>query len=546
MLIVENISKSYGPFMVLCDVSFSLYRGMRAGLVGANGGGKSTLLKIITGYETADSGSMSLTRGTKIGYLPQVLPDYPGKTIDGLIEEASVEIKQMEVRLHAAERQMGKMEGPALEALLAEYGAVLQKYEDYGGYEHEHRVAVVLEGLGVSRLERSREIKTLSGGEKTRLSLALVLLGAPDLLLLDEPTNHLDKASLEWLEDYLKNFPGGVVISSHDRQLLNTAVNWIFQLDEHSHTLTKYAGNYDAYRSAGERERQQQAAAYQAQQAEISELKKTIRTHRTESNRHLIFRDRDKFAMQFKKERMQAGASRGIGSARERLDRILADPLPPPAAPLRFRTEFTAASIRSAEVIAVSRVSKAYGGKEILREISFTLGPDTRAVITGPNGSGKTTLLRILAGAEAADSGSIVYSPSLKPGYLPQEFLIPDSNASVLEYYVRGRAGCREDLAAELLQSGLFRFDELPKPVGRLSPGQMRKLDIARLVALAPNTLLLDEPTNYISLDDLEAFEAALALFPGPVLAVSHDRRFIRQFGGAIWELSGGVLAFDK
>jgi macrolide transport system ATP-binding/permease protein len=452
----------------------------------------------------------------------------------------------MEARLHEMERQMGKTEGPALETLLAEYSAVFQNYEDSGGYEYEHRVTVVLEGLGVNRLERSREIKTLSGGEKTRLSLALVLLGTPDLLLLDEPTNHLDKASLEWLEGYLKGFSGGVIISSHDRQLLNTAVNCIFEIDEYGHTLTKYAGNYDGYRLIKARERQQQEIDYQAQQEEISELKRTIRQHRTESNRHLIFRDRDKFAMQFKKERMQIGASRGISNAQERLDRILAAPLPKPAALLNFRTEFTAGSIKSAEVITVSGISKTYSGKAVLRDITFTVGADTRAVITGPNGSGKTTLLRILAGTETANSGNIAYSPSLKLGYLPQEFIIPDHKATGLEYYVNGRTGRREDLAAELLQSGLFHFDELQKPVGSLSPGQMRKLDIARLVASEPNTLLLDEPTNYVSLDDLEAFEAALALFPGPVLAVSHDRRFIRQFAGEIWELSGGVLSFDK
>lgn len=544
MLRVENLCKSFGPFLVLNEMSFSLNRAMRVGLVGANGVGKSTLLKILAGRDSADSGQIVLAPGEKVSYLPQTLPDFSGKTIDDLISDSASDLKYLEARMRDIEKTMGTSEGASLDNLMGEYGEISLRFEEQGGYDFNHRVDVVMEGLGISWLERSRMLETLSGGEKTRLGLAVVLLGSPDLLLLDEPTNHLDKSSLEWLEDYLNRFHGAVMIASHDRQLLNAAANWIFEIDEHTHRMLKYPSNYDAYKLAKEKERLKWEEDYHHQQEEIAELRKIMKTTASKSCRQRKPRDRDKYAIQFKEERLQTAASRNISAARERLARIFEDPVPKPPKPLSFRTDFKLSEIRSAEVIKAVRLSKSVGNKTILREITFTISSNTHAVITGPNGSGKTTLLRILIGQEKGDIGSIIYSPSLKIGYLTQESQVTGASISVFEYYSQGRVGHAGDLMAELMQNGLFRFDELNKSVVQLSPGQMRKLEIARMVATEPNVLILDEPTNYISLNDLEAFESAIARFPGPVLAVSHDRRFIQQFGGEVWELSNGSLQF--
>jgi macrolide transport system ATP-binding/permease protein len=542
MLSVEGLCKSFGSFLVLNEVSFALNKGMRAGLVGANGVGKSTLLKVLARQEPADSGRISFAMSVNIGYLPQVPPSLSGKTIKELLSESAGDLRQLEARMREMVKAMSTSSGDTLDSLIEEYGEISRNFEEQGGYDLDHRTDIVLEGLGIGHLERSRAVNTLSGGERTRLGLAIVLLGSPGLLLLDEPTNHLDSRSLEWLENYLNKFQGGVIVASHDRQLLNSVVNWIFEIDKHTHRLLKYSGNYDVYKMAKEQERLKWEQDYKRQQEEISELKRIIRTTVSPTGRHHKPRDRDKYAVQFKEERLQTAASRTIRTARERLARILEDPVLKPPRPLRFKTGFKFREIRSAEVITVVGLSKSYGGKNILKDVSLTLSSHSRMIITGPNGSGKTTLLRILVGQENVDAGNVTYSPDLKIGYLAQELCVTPINVNVLEYYSRDLIGHREDFMAELLQCGLFQPDELTKNVTQLSPGQVRKLEIARMIANEPNTLLLDEPTNYISLNDLESFEDAIAHFPGPVLAVSHDRRFIRQFGGEVWELTDGKL----
>lgn len=545
MFNAESLCKSYGPFLILNEISFALSKGMRIGLVGVNGVGKSTLLKVLTRQEPADSGRILTATSVNIGYLPQVPPSLSGNTISELLSKSVGDLRRLETRMREIEEAMGTTSANTLDNLMEEYGEISRKFEEKGGYNLDHRTDMVLEGLGIGYLERSRAVDTLSGGEATRLSLAIVLLGSPDLLLLDEPTNHLDSKSLEWLESYLNNFKGAVIMASHDRQLLNTVANWIYEIDEHTHRLLKYPGNYDAYRMTKKRERLSWEHDYKLQQEEISELKRVIKIAMSQTGRQHKPRDKDKYAVQFKEERLQTSKSRTIRIAKERLARILEDPVLKPPRLLRFKTSFKLREIKSAEVITVVSLSKSYGGKVILQDITFTLGSQSRIVITGPNGSGKTTLLRILIGQETGDAGTIMYSPSLKMGYLPQELGVTLMNVNVLEYYSRDLIGHREDFIAELLQFGLFRSDELIKNITQLSPGQVRKLEIARMITTEPNVLLLDEPTNYISLNDLESFEVAIASFPGPVLAVSHDRRFIQQFGGEVWELIGGKLLFQ-
>lgn len=541
MFDISHLSKSYGPNTVLNDVSFSMYSGMRAGLVGTNGVGKSTLLKILAGLEIADSGEITLSSATRLGYLPQNLPNIPDQTIDELIVQSIGELRETEIRMKQLELSMANADKNRLADLMAEYSDLSNKFQENGGYEIDHKISIVMEGLGIGYLERSRRVDTLSGGEKTRVNLATLLLQAPDMMLLDEPTNNLDSKSLEWLETYLRGYREAIIAASHDRQFLNNVVSVIFEIDEHTHQLKKYTGNYDAYKVAKNAERAKWEEEYKSQQEEISELRKSIKASVASvrsTGRHRKPRDGDKFIPYFKGQRVQESVSRSISDAEKRLKRIQENPIPKPPKPLRIKPNLQLQDIKSSEVIRVSEIFKSFGERNILQNISFSLRHDSRVVIIGQNGIGKTTLLRIIAGQIQPDNGKISFSPSARLGVLVQEPELTNPDKTVLEYYRQGLTGYIEDFIFGLVTCGLFRYEELNKKVGQLSLGQVRKLQIARMIATKPNVLILDEPTNHISLDVLESFEEAIKDFQGPVLAVSHDRRFIQQFGGEVWELT--------
>jgi macrolide transport system ATP-binding/permease protein len=362
-------------------------------------------------------------------------------------------------------------------------------------------------------------------------------------LLLDEPTSNLDFQSLEWLEHYLTNNKAAMLIASHDRQFLNNVVNCIFEIDDYSHRLKRYSGNYDEYMTIKQAERLKWEEDYQRQQQEINELRRMIGlTKQDNIHRSKTRRDNDKFIPQFKDQRIQKSTSRTIRNAGARLIRIENNPIPKPPKPLRFRPPDKLGSIRSAEVISVIHIYKSYGTKCVLDEIGFSLSHDARVIITGPNGSGKSTLLRILVGKDSAYKGTIKYAPNVRIGFLPQEPEIEKSKQTVISYFRHGLIGYDEDFVFDLVTCGLFEYNDLKKQIGQLSLGQIRKLQIARLIADKPNVLVLDEPTNYLSLDVLESFENALHNFQGPILAVSHDRIFIKQFGMMIREISNSQL----
>jgi macrolide transport system ATP-binding/permease protein len=549
---LSHVAKGYGPTLVLRDVSFVINRRDKLALVGANGVGKSTLLKIIAGELEPDGGEVVVPTPLDVGYLPQAVTPKPGQSIDDLVGEGQGNVHHLGRRLRELEAALGDASGKAAQALLAEYGDLADRFERLGGYELDHRIDAVFAGLGIGQLSRNREVATLSGGEKARVALAALLLRSLDLLLLDEPTNHLDFAALEWLEGYLRAHQGAFLVVSHDRQLINRTAGAIVEIDEYLRDAQLYPGNYDAYLAAKAKERAQWRELYEREQEEIRRLRAIVEgAARRVGHANRPPPDNDKYAKQFFGENVQRAVSRNLRAAQEKLRRIEQDPIVKPPVPLRIRTDFDPQALAGRAPLEATGITKAYGGRPILDGVDLILGPTSRVVVVGPNGAGKSTLLRILAGVERPDSGTVARAPSVLIGYLDQEQAGLDPRQTAFEAYRDGLAGDEDALRADLFRFGFFRYEDVVKRVGELSVGQRRKLQIARLVATRANLLLLDEPTNHLDLATLEVFEAALLHFPGPVLAVTHDRWFISRFTGSaepagrtgeVWELRPAPL----
>ena len=539
LLAVHHLTKTYGAISVLNDLSFIVNSSDRIGIVGPNGVGKSTLLRLLVGLEEADAGTISYGPAIASGYLAQSTPDFFGRTIDDLILASIGDLRQLEQRMHELEAAMSAPEEEQLASLLDEYHKVSTRFQDRGGYEIDYKIDAILAGLRLSYLPRTQEVDTLSGGEKERLGLATLLLRAPDILLLDEPTNHLDFATMAWLEDYLAHYHGAALIVSHDRQFLNQAVNHIFEISEHDHQLKEYTGNYDAYVLAKAAERKKWEEDYERQQEEMQELRKRIKeSARQVGHGYRAPRDNDKFARHFFAQRVDSTIARNVRAAEEQLARIEADAIPKPPEIMRVNSQFKAEAMQSEVVIALSHLAKGFEGRRLFEDLNLIVPGRARIMLVGPNGTGKTTLLKLIMGLETPDTGEVKVVAGAHIGYLPQEPETLDEQKTVIDTYRYNQIGYEGELIGRLLGYGLFRLEDMQKKVGQLSLGQRRKLGIARLMAEGPNVLLLDEPTNYISLDVLEAFEAAIMDFPGPVIAISHDRWFIQRFGGEVWEMA--------
>jgi macrolide transport system ATP-binding/permease protein len=544
-LSIQQISKSYGPHVILADVSLTLAHGQRVGLVGANGVGKSTLLKIVIGEIVPDGGSVTLMPGRTLGYIAQAIELASDETLQALIDRAQARLLALEVRMRALESRMADADGGDLLDLMAEYGDVTDAFERGGGYEMESRVDAVLGGLGVGGIERARSFATLSGGEKSRVGLALLLLESPDVLLLDEPANHLDFTALAWLEGYLRAYRGAVLIVSHDRQFLNNTVDAIIEIDEHTHEARRYTGSYDAYAQAKALERRRWEVDYAVQQEEIRTLRLEVAVTARRNDRFRAATDGDKFEVYKREQTHHATVARRVRSAEEKLSRILDNPIERPPEPLRFQAALDPRLFGGRFPVSVDGVSQAYDGRVILDDVSFSLAGGQRVVLVGPNGAGKSTLLKIIAGWLSPDAGGTSLHPAAVIGYLDQEDDGLPQTATLFEAFRAGLDTPDQQLKSQLITMGLFRYDEFDKPVRGLSKGQQHKLQIARLIAMHANVLILDEPTNFVSFDVLEGFEQALRGFEGVIIAASHDRRFIQQFadsGGDIWTIDGGRL----
>jgi macrolide transport system ATP-binding/permease protein len=539
LLTLANLSKTFGDNQVLSNVTFTMHPGDKYGLVGANGVGKSTLIKIVVGEVAPDAGVVSIGAGVAIGYLPQVLDVSVTMTLDELVARSQQRVHTIEQELRAAEALLAQ--GGDVAATLACYGQLSEEFERLGGYELAHRTASVLTGLGVGAIAGDRPVTSLSGGEKARAGLAALLLQAPDLLLLDEPTNHLDFAALEWLESFLQSFGGALLVVSHDRTFLNRTVQTIIEIDESTREATSYAGNYDFFAQQKALARARWVEAYAEEQEALRDLRRFIQSKARQVG-HNRAGDGDKLAYNYKGGRVEATIGRNLRAAEERLRRIEADPTPKPPQPLHINPDFDPARLVNKTPIALSQVRVDYAGRRILDDITLALGVQERVVIVGPNGAGKSTLLKVMAGCLAPDRGERTVAASTVIGYLDQEQESLPADGTLYEAYAAGRIGEWEEIKGELMGLHLFPFVDLLKPVASLSIGQKRKLQLALLMAAHANVLLLDEPTNHISLDVLEEFEAALLDFRGAIVAISHDRRFIERFADQVWEMREGRL----
>ncbi|BCL80041.1 ABC transporter ATP-binding protein [Ktedonobacteria bacterium brp13] len=546
LLTVRALSKGFSVHRILENVTFTINANDRAGIVGPNGVGKTTLLRLLVGQEEVDSGSISYAPATEYGYLSQTTPPFYGRSIDDMLLAAVGNLKRLEERMRELEQAMAITEGEPLALLMQEYGTVSSRYQDRGGYELDYKIDMILSGLRIDYLPRQQRVETLSGGEKARVGLAALLLQSPDILLLDEPTNHLDVASMEWLEEYIAQYAGAVLMVSHDRQFLNKAVNQIFEITEHDHQLKQYSGNYDAYVATREIERRHWLEQYERQQEEIKELKKRIKVSgRQVGHTHRAARDNDKFLPYFFEQNVQSTIAKNVRAAQVQLERIEADALEKPPEAMQVNSQFQGSGIQSQVVIHLDQLCKRFGERTVLNDVNASIAAQDRIILTGPNGSGKTTLLKLIMGQEQPGSGSVTVVAGARIGYLPQEPDDLDLGKTVIETYRREQIGYEGEHIGKLIGYGLFRREDMEKQVRQLSIGQRRKLEIACLMAQQPNVLLLDEPTNYISLEMLEAFESAIMNFAGPVIVITHDRWFIRRLHdhkSQRWELTDGQL----
>ena len=539
----QHISKAYGLKSVLHDVSVILNPGERIGLVGANGAGKSTLLKIIAGEVAPDDGNVRVDPTVTLGYLPQVIVGYEHATVRDLLADADRDLRQLETRLRTLETAMTQSTGGHLESILAEYGELTEQFERRGGYDLEQRIAAVVRGLRIDHLPPARLFGTLSGGERARLGLALLLLSAPDALLLDEPTNHLDSSSLNWLESYLAGFQGGMMVVSHDREFLNRTITTIVEIDEQTRSMRRYNGDYDTYAAAKLREREQQQREYEAQQEEIAGLRLAVAETARSNRNYRPHTDNDKMLRDAKVAKHEMTVSKRVKSAEERLKRLEANKLAPPPMPLRFDPALNPDALRARLPIMATGIHKCYGDRAILDEVNLTIYPESRIALVGPNGAGKSTLLKILVGLEPADRGEVQRNPALKIGYLDQSQGLLDPGMTLVEAALLGLPGWEpHQMHTFLIRSGLFHYADFETRVGDLSSGQRRKLQIARMLTGRANLLALDEPTNDVSFDVLEGLESAIQAFPGPVIVATHDRRFLQNFGGQVYRVEAGRL----
>ncbi|MGW0817702.1 ribosomal protection-like ABC-F family protein [Streptomyces viridiviolaceus] len=529
-LSVKSVTKSYGTRTVLDQVSFTVRPGEKAAVIGENGSGKSTLLRLIATAEMPDAGEITVRFPGGTGHLAQTLDLDADCTVQDAVDLALSDLRDMERRLRTAEGSLAD----ASDAELAAYGEMLTAYEERGGYEADARVDAAMHGLGLAGVTRERLLGSLSGGEQARLALACVLAAAPELLLLDEPTNHLDAAAVRWLEEHLRAHSGTVVAVTHDRGFLERIATTILEVDRDERTVRRYGDGWAGYRAAKAAARRAAEQRYADWVEEVARTEELLEA----AGRRLATTGRDP-KQGFGKHRRSSEAKLGgqVRSVRERLDRLRRNPVAEPPVPLRFTTALPSAVGGPVQGTLAELDNVRVGGRLRLDGL-LSIEPGGRLLVTGENGAGKTTLLRVLAGDLHPDAGTARRPARI--GYLAQELPAHATRLPLLAAFAAGRPGLPEEYGEQLLSLGLFREQDLHVPVAALSVGQQRRLQIATLVTRPADLLVLDEPTNHIALDLVEDLQAALAAYPGAVVAVSHDRDFRARFEAEQLELHAG------
>jgi ATP-binding cassette subfamily F protein 3 len=547
MLTVHHLSKSFDHQVLFEKVTFSLNPAEHCGLIGPNGCGKTTLLRILSGEEAATSGHVRRDASLRIGYLPQGFELDPGLTLGEVIGKAVGDAHALEEELAAVAEALTLQ--PDDQVLTAHYDALLQRIES----AESGRLASILAGLGLEGIDPGFPIRLLSGGQKTRLALALVLLAEPQLLLLDEPTNHLDIGMLEWLESWLNDSPCGTLIVSHDRTFLDHTVSRILEMDP-QRGFHEYSGNFSAYQEQRQAEIERQWAEYKDQQVAIKTMQQDI----TRVKAQAAYTERQASSIRIGGPDMkikgfksyQQGIAKKVAKkakAREKkLEHYLDsdERVERPQQTRQIKLEFNEAGHQSRFAILLEALSVGYAtSKPLLKELNLEVRAGQRIVLTGLNGSGKTTLLRTIAGQLPPLAGQVRLGPSFHLGYMEQEQGSLEPERSTLETV--STLFPNETEARTFLAKFLFTGDEPLKPIHMLSYGQRARLLLAKLTAEGCNCLLLDEPINHLDIPSRSQFEQALSGFNGAVLAVVHDRYFIQRFADEIWWVEAGGVRRD-
>lgn len=516
VLSCNNIGLSFGASVILKGISFSINNTDRVGVVGVNGAGKSTLFKIITGSYKPDTGEVYTAKNSKIGYLEQSSGlDSTRSIIDEILSVYSHFI-EMEKRIKDLEKSISsEKDQNALNGLMKEYARLTEEYSRLGGYEYNSRAIGVLKGLGFSEDQFALNVKSLSGGQKTRLALARLLLTEPDILLLDEPTNHLDIGAIEWLEDFLSSYKKCVMVISHDRFFLDRITNMTLEIENCECQL--YNGNYSEYLKKKAVNREIQQKHYELQQKEIAKMEEFIEQQkRWNREKNLI-------------------AARSRQKAIDRIDKIEK----PKNLPQKIKIQLKSNVSSGNDVLFVEGLGKEYPGKPLFKNVSFNIRKNERVFLLGPNGCGKSTLLKILTGRIDKYSGQYEYGHNVNLGYYDQEQEDLDPENTVIDEVWDANERLTQTEIRNTLAMFLFKGEDVLKTVGNLSGGEKSRISLIKLMLSESNFLLLDEPTNHLDINSREVLENSLSDFDGTLLIVSHDRYFINKLATRIIELDG-------
>ena len=521
MIRIENISKQNSHRILYIEASAALNRGEKIGLVGPNGAGKTTLFRMITGEEQPDEGQVSVEKNITIGYFNQDVGEMSGRSAVAEVIAGAGPVSAVAAELHALEAAMSDPDQmDNMDAIIERYGEVQSRFEELDGYALEGRAREVLDGLSFSQEMMDGDVGKLSGGWKMRVALARILLMRPDCMLLDEPSNHLDLESLIWLEQFLKDYDGALLMTSHDREFMNRIVGKIIEIDGGS--LTTYSGDYEFYERQRAENEKQQLAQFERQQAMLAKEIKFI-------------------------ERFKARASHAaqVQSRVKKLDKI--ERVEPPKRRQTVAFEFRPAPRSGEDVVNLKNVHKQYGSKVIYDGFDFMIRRRERWCIMGVNGAGKSTLLKLVAGATEPDKGSVSLGASVKMGYFAQHSMdLLDGDRTVFQWLEDSFPQAGQGPLRALAGCFGFSGDDQEKKCRVLSGGEKARLVMARMLFDPPNLLVLDEPTNHLDLDTKEMLIKALADFEGTMLFVSHDRHFLAELSNRVLELTPeGVHRYD-